>query len=252
MIVEAAGNPSLGNNFLLMRCNLEDLTEDQRVELYTQFKAVPELKTLYLLKESFRSIYSCSSRIEAEKRFDQWRKQIPPRLPDAVLYDENGEVIKKRGRKKTNVDRFDPIRSYADTIDTWKKEVFNWFDLNVSNATTEAINRMLKEINRYGRGYSFDTFRHKVLYGLTHAYLPDEKVYVHVDENGKQGSLIFRYALYKDWDVNVLEKNYCVAYVPRVYEPNDFAPTVEDVIEALETYGEEYAAEWEDEKTEEQ
>lgn len=252
LIVEAAGNPSLGNNFLLMRCNLEDLTEDQRVELYTQFKAVPELKTLYLLKESFRSIYSCSSRKEAEKRFDQWKLQIPSRLPDAALYDENGKVIKKRGRKKKSIDRFDPIRSYADTIETWRKEVFNWFELNVSNATTEAINRMLKEINRYGRGYSFDTFRHKVLYGLTNAYLPVEKAYVHLDENGKQSSLVFREEFYKDWDIEALEKNYCAAYVPRVYRPNDLAPTIAAVIEALETYGEEYAAEYEDEEAEKQ
>ena len=123
LIVEAAGNPPVGDNHHLMMCNLEDLSKDQRTELYWSFKIVPELKTLYLLKESFRSIYQAKTRAEAELYFYLWVNQIPEPLPapePKLDRDENGKVVRKRGRKKKYVDRFDPIRVFANTVRQWQ------------------------------------------------------------------------------------------------------------------------------------
>jgi hypothetical protein len=47
------------------------------------------------------------------------------------------------------------------------KEIFNYFDHRATNACTEALNGIAKNINRNGRGYSFDAIRAKMLYSKT-------------------------------------------------------------------------------------
>ncbi|MBQ6489725.1 MAG: ISL3 family transposase [Solobacterium sp.] len=250
LIVEAAGNPPVGDNHHLMMCNLEDLSKDQRTELYWSFKTVPELQTLYLLKESFRSIYCAEDRKKAEAYFELWVSQIPEPLPAPVAElprDENGKVISKRGRKKKYVDRFDPIRVFANTVRQWHKEIFNWFDLKVSNATTEAVNRLVKEVNLYGRGYSFETFRHRVLYGLTGNYLPTEKIYISKTHTNMYGEpwKIHEYHL-RDYDPEKLAKEYDIVIVRRRYWCGDFEPDIRLLADLLEKQGSRFMEAWED------
>jgi len=53
---------------------------------------------------------------------------------------------------------FNPV---AKTVNNWKEYIFNYFDYRYTNAATEAINGLIKVMNRNGRGYSFDVLRTK-------------------------------------------------------------------------------------------
>lgn len=138
------------NNLSLLKMNVEDLSSEGQRQLNRLIKAVPEVETVYVLKESFRAIYNNTNRKDAEKSFEKWCKEIP----------EN--------------DDFKPFKSVERTVRKWHKEIFNFFDTDgANNATTEAFNGLIKKINRDGNGYSFDVLRAKVLYGAGRkAYTP--------------------------------------------------------------------------------
>lgn len=167
-IVAKAGNPKLGNNANLMKKNLENLTDKEKEELMDQFAIVPELSILYGLKESFRTIYNCKTKEEALECYDKWCASIPERIKDETT----------KGKKTKNIDRFDEIRKFQKTVEEWKREIFNYFDYRVTNAGTEAINGLIKIVNRVGRGYSYKVLSHKIQYGLRACDLPKKKVFV--------------------------------------------------------------------------
>lgn len=61
--------------------------------------------------------------------------------------------------------------SYITTaVENWKEPIFNYFDTRVTNAYTEALNGVMKVVNRNGRGYSFEAIRAKMLYAEAHMY----------------------------------------------------------------------------------
>jgi hypothetical protein len=45
----------------------------------------------------------------------------------------------------------------------WRPEILAWYDFPISNAYTESVNRLAKDMNRMGRGYSFDVIRARLL-----------------------------------------------------------------------------------------
>ena len=52
-------------------------------------------------------------------------------------------------------------------MENWHEEIFSYFDLMpnpVTNAYTECLNGIIKNINRDGRGYKFDVLRAKILF----------------------------------------------------------------------------------------
>lgn len=105
----------------------------------------PELGAAYNLKEDFYDIFDTSAdRDEALERYKDWRKQIPQSLRDYFL----------------------PLQT---SMTNWETEIFNYFDAPLgsrpSNAYTEALNGLIKIVNRTGRGYSFDVLRAKMLFG---------------------------------------------------------------------------------------
>lgn len=138
------------NNLSLLKTNIEDLDDEMKRQLNRLFVAVPDIKMCYALKESFRSIYRCETRAQAEEAFENWSKSIP-----------------------TNKD-FSPYRSVVKTVKNYYKEIFNYFDCGrVTNAVTESLNAIIKKINREGNGYSFEVLRAKILFGAgRRAYTP--------------------------------------------------------------------------------
>lgn len=102
------------------------------------------LMTAYDLKEDFFDIYDehPNSREEAEEAFDSWRASIP-----------DGEA-------------FEPFRALFRTVENHREFIFNWWDCpsRISNGYTECANRLIKEADMKGRGYSFDTLRARTLY----------------------------------------------------------------------------------------
>ena len=138
------------NNLSLLKTNLEDLDDELKRQLNRLFEAVPDVKMCYTLKESFRSIYRCQTRAQAEEAYENWKNAIPK--------DKD----------------FNPYRQFVKTVDKWKNEIFNFFDCErVTNSTTEAMNSIIKKINREGNGYSFEVLRAKILFGAgRRAYKP--------------------------------------------------------------------------------
>lgn len=142
------------NNLSLLKSNIENFDDYMKMEANRLFKAVPDIKTVFALKESFRAIYNLTDRKQAEEAFEKWCKQIPDN------------------------DDFKPFKSVERTVRNWHKEIFNFFDCGrVSNAATEAINGKIKKNNRKGNGYKFETLRRKCLFGAgDRAYYPVTKV----------------------------------------------------------------------------
>jgi transposase len=49
-------------------------------------------------------------------------------------------------------------------VHNWHDEIFAYFEQPITNAYTESVNRLAKDMNRMGRGYSFEVIRARMLY----------------------------------------------------------------------------------------
>ncbi len=103
-----------------------------------------DLVKAYDLKEDFFDIYdeNPESREAAEESFEQWSASIP-----------DGKL-------------FEPFRALVRTVENHREYIFNWWDCpsRISNGYTECANRLIKETDMKGRGYSFETLRARTLY----------------------------------------------------------------------------------------
>lgn len=125
------------NRWLLLR-NSEDLDYSAQKRLNNLLINYPQFAEPHLLKEQFRIIYREESRADAEKLFNNWEQAAR---------------------------KYPAFATVADMIRNWHTEIFNYFDYKYTNAATESLNHLAKEIAARGRGYSFDVLRMKVLYG---------------------------------------------------------------------------------------
>lgn len=130
----------LKDRFLLLK-NKEDLQPKQIWGMQIMFLDFPQLKLAYELKEQFRDIYNCDNREDALKAYEEWKQSVPK---DMRYYQD---VIK--------------------TVDNWKLEIFNYFACRITNAYTESVDNLIKNIEKAGRGYSFEVLRAKVLFGTS-------------------------------------------------------------------------------------
>lgn len=104
------------------------------------------LKTAYELKENFFKIWDDSeSAVEAEERLTAWRASIPE------AQEEYWSDLVKASKN-------------------WQTEILAYFRCGkfITNATTESMNRRIRDLNREGRGYSFEALRGKMLFGHPH------------------------------------------------------------------------------------
>ena len=125
-----------GNRWLLLK-NSEELDFMQQCRLQDLLYSFPKFQKPHQIKESFREIYLCTTRSEAEKAFDEW---------------------------KTTITDYPEYLAFADTVENWRTEIFNYFDNRYTNAITESLNRVSKEISAQGKGYNFKVLRAKLLY----------------------------------------------------------------------------------------
>jgi transposase len=120
--------------------NKEDLQWSDIEKRNTWFKLFPVLEQAYWLKEGLRDIYRLSkNKEEALERFSIWETAIP--------------------------DNFKEFKDLKKTYNNHKLEIFNYFDKQYTNAYTESINNVIKQVEKNGKGYSFEVLRAKVLYG---------------------------------------------------------------------------------------
>jgi len=121
---------------LLKRKSTLSPTEDLVVSYWEN--NYPRLAKMYLLKELFFEIYEAKSKEEAYTRYSEFENQL------------TGEV-KHYWHDVTRA------------VGNWHNEIFAYFDYPVTNAYTEAMNSVIRHVDRMGRSYSFETIRAKML-----------------------------------------------------------------------------------------
>lgn len=129
-------NPHKGR--LLLQTHGKNLSPMRRLTLDSVLLNTPLLNDAWTCKEGFYSIWEAANRADAEARYEAWKATIP----DSVK-SEFGDLAK--------------------TVDNWREEIFTFFELPFTNAYTEARNRLVKDLQRDGRGYSFERLRAKAI-----------------------------------------------------------------------------------------
>lgn len=99
----------------------------------------PLLREAYELKEEIYEIWDLKDRKDAEKQFADWMTKLPA---DGLF-------------------AFEPMLT---AMSNWRNEIFAYFDHQATNAYTESLNGVIKDINRTGRGYSFEVIRARILF----------------------------------------------------------------------------------------
>lgn len=128
------------DRFILLR-RARDLKEQDLLILQIWTHNFPTLGAAYELKESFFDIWDETDRQAAEARYDLWQAEIPHELAD----------------------QFEPI---VTAVQNWRVQIFNFFDRAFTNAYTEAMNGLIRVVDRAGRGYSFEALRAKMLFSI--------------------------------------------------------------------------------------
>lgn len=125
--------------FILLK-RKHDLNERDLFLLDTWLGNFPELKVAYELKEDFYFIWDTSDPFEAKDRYIRWRQRC---------VSSNSK---------------DAYKDLVRAVDNWQDEIFNYFEHRLTNAYTESINSIIRQVERMGRGYSFESLRAKILF----------------------------------------------------------------------------------------
>jgi transposase len=128
-----------GSRWILVK-NRDDLKASEEAQLQEILATCSELRTLYLLKEEYRTICEKISDRQQAKRFLQ-----------AWLW-----------KAERTGNRF--LLKFAKTLRNWWHEILNYFDDRITNGFVEGINRAIRIIINRAYGYrNFDNFRLQVL-----------------------------------------------------------------------------------------
>lgn len=124
--------------FLLLKRqhDLKGADMERALEWFRQF---PQLGEAHALKEGFLSIWDHKTRTDAEAACSKWLTNITPELTPA-------------------------FKDLTTALHNWHEEIFAYFEQPITNAYTESVNRLAKDMNRMGRGYSFEVIRARMLY----------------------------------------------------------------------------------------
>lgn len=126
-------------HILLKRRHALDASE--LVFLHDWMERFPQLRAAYELKEGFYGIYSAKDKYEAKRRYLDWLMSVPKEMEA-------------------------PFHELLRAVDNWQDHIFSYFDTEarVTNAYTESLNALIKQVHRNGRGYSFPAIRAKILF----------------------------------------------------------------------------------------
>lgn len=110
-------------------------------------KDFPDLVRAYDLKEQFYDIYLARTPEHAKVKLDAWRAAVPKELKPF----------------------FKPLLTATRN---WEKEILAYFTYPVTNAYTESMNRLVRDVDRVGRGHTFEGLRAKMLFGQSDRSVP--------------------------------------------------------------------------------
>nr|WP_100330770.1 ISL3 family transposase [Bacillus xiapuensis] len=125
--------------FVLLK-RKHDLNERELLVLDTLLGNLPDLKEAYELKEEFYWIWETPDPIEGRDRYSRWRSRC----------------ITSNSK--------DAYKELVRAVDNWQEEIFRHFDKRLTNAYTESLNSVISQVERMGRGYSFEALRAKILF----------------------------------------------------------------------------------------
>ncbi len=128
-----------GSRWLLVK-NRDELTPEEEAHLIQVLAVSPELRTVYLLKEEFRTIFEkINDPQQAERFLRAW----------ICKANHTG-------------DRY--LAKFVKTLLNWWDEILKYFGERVTNGFVEGINRAIRAIIGRAYGYrNFDNFRLQVL-----------------------------------------------------------------------------------------
>lgn len=127
------------DRFVLLK-RRHSLTEKEVIKLQQWSAWFPDLALAYDAKEAFYCLFDQGLDSKtAEQALIDWQRGLSPQI---AHYFE----------------------ALTTALSNWMPEILNGFDYPVTNAYTESINRYAKDVQRMGRGYSFDVVRAKMLY----------------------------------------------------------------------------------------
>jgi transposase len=170
------------DRYLLLKRN-KSLDEFQRIILYDWFEKYPVLQRAYILKESFFNIFDLDNKETALDTFDLWKDLITEDLHEY----------------------FNPV---AKTVTNWKEYIFNYFDYRYTNAATEAINGLIKVMNRNGRGYSFDVLRAKSILMIDGKKMKKTKRFTRRTDMHHIAEQEYQYGYYYGIDISTIKAAY--------------------------------------------
>ena len=124
--------------FLLLK-RQHDLKGADMTRALEWFRQFPQLGEAHALKGGLWSIWDHKSGPEAEAACATWLGNIPPELAAT-------------------------FKDLTTAVHNWHDEIFSYFEQPITNAYTESVNRLAKDMNRMGRGYSFEVIRARMLY----------------------------------------------------------------------------------------
>jgi transposase len=128
-----------GSRWLLVK-NRDELKPEEEERLLEVLAASPELRTAYLLKEEFRTIF--------EKVKDP---QQAERFLRAWMW-----------KARQTGDRY--LAKFINTLRNWWTEILNYFGERITNGFVEGMNRAIRAIISRAYGYrNFENFRLQVL-----------------------------------------------------------------------------------------
>lgn len=122
---------------LLLLARYKKLSDKARFNLDMWLDNEEDIREAYWLKERLYDIYDMP-KAEAIAAYDAYADSVP-----ASMKKQFHELTRAMGN--------------------WRTEILNYFDYPITNGYTEALNGVIKVVNRNARGYSFDVLRAKVL-----------------------------------------------------------------------------------------
>lgn len=123
-----------------------DTEESEKIKAMRDIPKYKDLVTAFDLKEDFFNIYDNNypngSKENAMADFESWEQTIPE---DKI---------------------FEKFRELATTVHNFYDQIFNYWEcpIHISNGYTECTNRIIRENNLKGRGYTFEVLRGRTLY----------------------------------------------------------------------------------------
>ncbi len=113
-------------------------TDEQKAAINKWSHDVPVVGDAYWTKERYCDLYLCSSPAEAEAYYKNWRQTLPSSVRDVFL---------QRCRIQPR----------------WMPMVLAYFEEPYTTGYVESLNRFLDDLQRDGRGYSFEVMRAKLM-----------------------------------------------------------------------------------------